>query len=116
MNIIQSPTTACHWCGGEHPSEACQGPSTSKQVNAIGNNFQPPQLNPFSNTYNAGWKQHPNFGWGGKPPQQQNFQQQPRPPQQQQFQQYQQQQPQQQQQPNAYQIPQKREPSTNDLL
>ena len=54
VNVIQSPTTACYWCGGEHPSEACQGPSTSEQVNVVGNNFQHPQMNPYSNTFNAG--------------------------------------------------------------
>ncbi|XP_057452964.1 uncharacterized protein LOC130744823 [Lotus japonicus] len=25
-----------------------------------------PQNNPYSNTYNAGWRNHPNFSWGGQ--------------------------------------------------
>jgi hypothetical protein len=111
VNVIQAPNSACNWCGGDHPSEACQGPATTEQVNAMGNNFQNPQLNPYSNTYNPGWKQHPNFSWGGKQPQQQFQQQNFQPQQTPQQQQYQQ-----PQQTNAYQIPQKREPSTNNLL
>ena len=69
VNVIQAPPNACNWCGGEHPSEACNGAPTMEQMNTIGNNFQTPQFNPYSNTYNAGWKQHPNLSWGGKPQQ-----------------------------------------------
>ena len=29
----------------------------------MGNFNRQPQNNPYSNTYNPGWKQHPNFSW-----------------------------------------------------
>ncbi|KAK5811958.1 hypothetical protein PVK06_027350 [Gossypium arboreum] len=35
------------------------------QLNYMGNNPRS-QNNPYSNTYNAGWKNHPNFSWGGQ--------------------------------------------------
>ena len=31
----------------------------------MGNNPQP-QNNPYSTTYNAGWRNHPNFSWGSQ--------------------------------------------------
>ncbi|KAA3456838.1 Transposon Ty3-I Gag-Pol polyprotein [Gossypium australe] len=54
-------------------------------MNYIGNNFIS-NNNPYGNTYNLGWRNHPNFSWGGQgnqgnqrqqPPQ--NFQNQPYP-------------------------------------
>ena len=32
-----------------------------EQVQYMGNNKSRPQNNPYSNTYNAGWRNHPNF-------------------------------------------------------
>ena len=37
----------------------------NEQLNYIGNNPRP-QNNPYSNTYNAGWRNHPNFSWSGQ--------------------------------------------------
>ncbi|KAG8493081.1 hypothetical protein CXB51_010415 [Gossypium anomalum] len=37
-----------------------------EQVNYMGNNNCRSQNNPYSNTYNAGWRNHPNFSWGGQ--------------------------------------------------
>ncbi|KAG8485620.1 hypothetical protein CXB51_018935 [Gossypium anomalum] len=52
-----------------------------EQVNYMGNNNFRSQNNPYSNTYNAGWKNHPNFSWGGqgnqRPQNPQGFQQPP---------------------------------------
>ncbi|MED6203000.1 hypothetical protein PIB30_111211, partial [Stylosanthes scabra] len=39
--------------------------STTEQVNYLGNQFRLPQNDPYSNTYNPGWRNHPNFSWGG---------------------------------------------------
>ncbi|KAG8499370.1 hypothetical protein CXB51_005835 [Gossypium anomalum] len=40
------------------------GPSMeNEQMNYMGNNPRP-QNNPYNNTYNAGWRNHPNFSWG----------------------------------------------------
>jgi hypothetical protein len=33
-----------------------------EQVNAF-NNFQKPSSGPYSETYNLGWRNHPNFSW-----------------------------------------------------
>ena len=53
-------------CGGGHASLECQGgfsqDSSIEQLNAF-NNFQRNQRNPYSNTYNPGWRNHPNFSW-----------------------------------------------------
>src|SRR5262249_19608220 len=43
-----------------------------EQVDYAGNFQRSPQNNPYSNTYNPGWRNHPNFSWSN--------QQNPRPP------------------------------------
>src|SRR3954464_7462233 len=86
------PTQAvnCDICGGPHFAMHCV--ATAQQVEEI--NFLK-QNNPYSNTYNPGWKNHPNFSWKDQQgndqkqgiipyqPQQQQY----RPPQQQPYQQ-----------------------------
>ncbi|XP_058764431.1 uncharacterized protein LOC131637882 [Vicia villosa] len=54
------PTQAvnCEICGGPHFAVHCV--VTAQQVEEI--NFLK-QNNPYSNTYNPGWKNHPNFSW-----------------------------------------------------
>jgi hypothetical protein len=34
-----------------------------EQANYVGQNNYPPKNNSYSNTYNAGWRNHPNFSW-----------------------------------------------------
>jgi hypothetical protein len=34
-----------------------------EQANYMGQNNYPPKNNPYSNTYNPGWRNHPNFSW-----------------------------------------------------
>jgi hypothetical protein len=52
-----------------------------RQANYVGQNNYPPKNNPYSNTYNAGWRTHPNFSWSNTQNvqnpqrQQRNFQQ-----------------------------------------
>ena len=36
-----------------------------ESVNFVGN-YQRNQNNPYSNTYNPGWRNHPNFSWGNQ--------------------------------------------------
>ncbi|XP_024962481.1 uncharacterized protein LOC112502721 [Cynara cardunculus var. scolymus] len=48
----------CVYCGGGHPFDHC--PSNSESVNYVGNENR---SGPFSQTYNPGWRQHPNFSW-----------------------------------------------------
>ncbi|XP_050897217.1 uncharacterized protein LOC127104044 [Lathyrus oleraceus] len=49
---------SCEICGGPHFAMHCV--ATAQQVEEI--NFLK-QNNPYSNTYNPGWKNHPNFSW-----------------------------------------------------
>ncbi|KAG8491810.1 hypothetical protein CXB51_015017 [Gossypium anomalum] len=77
------PVMRCNSSGGGLPTEYPPfNPTTEKeQVNYIGNNNFRSQNNPYSNTYNAGWKNHPNFSWSGqgnqRPQNPQGFQQPP---------------------------------------
>ncbi|KAK8984542.1 hypothetical protein V6N11_047763 [Hibiscus sabdariffa] len=69
---------ACGICTQtDHPTDSC--PSLQDEtVNAVGNFPGPPQrpYNPYSNSYNPGWRDHPNLSYAPKPTYQ------PRPPQQ----------------------------------
>src|SRR3954470_19119981 len=58
----------CEICGGPHFSMHCV--ATQEQVEQI---HMLRQNNPYANTYNPGWKNHPNFAWKD---QQGNFQKQ----------------------------------------
>ncbi|XP_050919174.1 uncharacterized protein LOC127136685 [Lathyrus oleraceus] len=84
------PTQAsnCEICGGPHLTAHCV--ATAQQIEEI--KFLR-QNNPYSNTYNPGWKNHPNFSWKDQQGNVQNqpLQQQFRPQQQQPYQQPQQQ-------------------------
>ncbi|XP_062102905.1 uncharacterized protein LOC133813888 [Humulus lupulus] len=70
----------CKLCGGPHLYEQCTTanmygnmPVNQAQVQAVGN-FQRPYQNPLSNTYNPGWRNHPNFSWRNNQGQQSQFQ------------------------------------------
>ena len=68
-----APSPLCDRCGLlEHVSENCQvgNPFAPPHVEhaAYVNNFQPrPNHDPYSNSYNPGWKQHPNFSYRTDP-------------------------------------------------
>ncbi|KAK8680587.1 hypothetical protein V6N13_109529 [Hibiscus sabdariffa] len=72
---------ACGICTmTDHPTDSC--PALQEEtVNAVGNFPGPPQrpYNPYGNTYNPGWRDHPNLGYA--PTQRTNPTYQPRPPQ-----------------------------------
>src|SRR5262249_30939398 len=58
----------CELCGvNGHKSIDCQAGNPfsqpMEQVDYAGNFQRPPQNNPYSNTYNPGWRNHPNFSW-----------------------------------------------------
>ncbi|KAJ4718833.1 DNA-directed DNA polymerase [Melia azedarach] len=64
---IHIPQVVCELCSGNHPSTDCQvgnpfAPSSSEQVSYVGN-YNQQNNNPYSNTYNQGWRNHPNFSW-----------------------------------------------------
>ena len=49
-------------CNGTHRFESC--PSNPESVCYVGNMNR--NNNPCSNTYNPGWRQHPNFSWSNQ--------------------------------------------------
>ncbi|XP_073153976.1 uncharacterized protein [Henckelia pumila] len=57
----------CEKCGAEHFTKDCQTFSQPEGVMAshMGNQNRP-RNDPFLNSYNTGWRQHPNFSWGGQ--------------------------------------------------
>jgi hypothetical protein len=79
---------SCDFCGQPHANGECM-PEGSEEAKYLANYRKPnPNNNPYSNTYNPSWSQHPNFSWGGNQSQgegsnqapQQQAQQQPPPP------------------------------------
>jgi len=61
VNAVATPSP-CNVCGGPHNNGDCSN-WQQEQVNYMGNNNMQ-NNNPYSNTYNAGWRNHPNLGWG----------------------------------------------------
>ncbi|KAL5569743.1 hypothetical protein UlMin_026318 [Ulmus minor] len=65
-------TVSCVFCGGGHIYDDC--PNNPVSVNYVGNynagNYNSGNYNrgnnPYSNTYNLGWRQHPNFSWSNQ--------------------------------------------------
>ncbi|MED6224438.1 hypothetical protein PIB30_084003 [Stylosanthes scabra] len=60
-------TITCGLCRDAHENQNCcllRDETPLEQANYMGNQpRQPYDLN--SNTYNSGWRNHPNLGWGG---------------------------------------------------
>ncbi|XP_031264274.1 uncharacterized protein LOC116122580 [Pistacia vera] len=58
----------CDFCGEDHPNHECQSGnmfavnSMPDHANYV-SNFRRPNNNPYSETYNLGWRNHPNFSW-----------------------------------------------------
>ena len=72
--LVSQPNTKptpeiCAYCGMHgHSVNSCMNmesdPAHQEEVNFMGTYGQQRQkLDPFSNTYNPGWKHHPNFAW-----------------------------------------------------
>ncbi|KAG8492848.1 hypothetical protein CXB51_010174 [Gossypium anomalum] len=82
-SLVTGKIGAAKVCGictmPNHPTDSCPmlQDETGAQVNAINNLPGPPQrpYNPYGNTFNSGWRDHPNLSYGNK---NQNYQ--PRPP------------------------------------
>ena len=117
MNAPQHQMVRCEFCGGNHDSIDCQVSASSKQVHSLGNfqggqnNYQRPiqnqfpnrgqdrflkpqanpQNDPYSSTYNPGWRNHPNFSY-------KNQNQEPTPP------------------PPEFQAPQEKKSDLEDLI
>ncbi|XP_076941005.1 uncharacterized protein LOC143610368 [Bidens hawaiensis] len=55
---LVKPKTKCDTCGGEHKTKYCQQSMMVEEVDFISR-----QNNTYRNTYNLGWRNHPNFSW-----------------------------------------------------
>ncbi|XP_062109879.1 uncharacterized protein LOC133821751 [Humulus lupulus] len=85
---VMQAQTMCELCGGPHAYEKFQYADVNnmplEQAQAIGNFPRQNNNNPYSNFYNQGWRNHPNFSWkndqqgqSSVQPSQQPFQQPP---------------------------------------
>lgn len=66
LNVASVSHLVCDFCAGNHPSMECQAGNpfqvnAPNQVNYVAANQRP--YNPNSNSYNQGWRNHPNFSW-----------------------------------------------------
>ncbi|XP_062119320.1 uncharacterized protein LOC133833078 [Humulus lupulus] len=61
---IQSAEVSCVYCGDGHTFENC--PSNPASICYVGNQNFNCNNNPYSNSYNPAWRQHPNLSWGGQ--------------------------------------------------
>ncbi|KAH9743430.1 hypothetical protein KPL70_003294 [Citrus sinensis] len=62
--VKQVAKLSCVYCGEEHKFDNC--PRNLASVNYVSNYNRQSQNNPYSNTYNLEWKQHPNFLWSNQ--------------------------------------------------
>ncbi|KAL2471449.1 Uncharacterized protein Adt_39585 [Abeliophyllum distichum] len=63
-NIVQMSLPICATCGANHKSSECllaTAEASSPEQATYAQNFQLQQNNPYSQTYNPGWKNHQNF-------------------------------------------------------
>ncbi|KAJ9189873.1 hypothetical protein P3X46_001124 [Hevea brasiliensis] len=71
----------CSGSGLGHATDMCpalQEDESMQHANAVGHYGQPQRrYDPFSNTYNPGWQDHPNFSYGNQPVQNRYQQQRP---------------------------------------
>jgi hypothetical protein len=73
-----APPQVCALCSQfDHTTDTCPLYSSAdqEQANYVGQNNYPPKNNPYSNTYNPRWQNHPNFSWSNNQGQQRNPQQ-----------------------------------------
>ena len=59
--VNQVVEVSCVYCGEGHLYDNCLG--NPAPVIYVGNFNRQNQRNPYLNTYNLGWRQHPNFSW-----------------------------------------------------
>ncbi|KAK8698039.1 hypothetical protein V6N13_114171 [Hibiscus sabdariffa] len=62
-DVREAKALSCVHCEGNHHATDC--PVMHKQASYVGN-FNRNSNNPYSNTYNPGWRQHPNFSWNNQ--------------------------------------------------
>ena len=72
VNDLFASHPACFNCqSNSHPGEYCpavpSGDLMQEHAHVLGQN-KPPTKAPYGNTYNLGWRNHPNLSWKPKPP------------------------------------------------
>ncbi|MED6153217.1 hypothetical protein PIB30_099570, partial [Stylosanthes scabra] len=76
MGTQVETTSTCVLCGDAHENQNCsllRDEIPLEQANYMGNQPRQP-YDSNSNTYNPGWRNHPNLGWGGNQQSKNNFQ------------------------------------------
>ncbi|MED6154397.1 hypothetical protein PIB30_112021, partial [Stylosanthes scabra] len=79
MGTQVETTSTCGLRGDAHENQNCnllRDEIPLEQANYMGNQPRQP-YDPNSNTYNPGWRNHPNLGWGGNQHAKNNFQNRP---------------------------------------
>ncbi|KAK2436917.1 hypothetical protein QL285_021877 [Trifolium repens] len=62
-NVSQVQDVRCDFCQGPHANGMCSAEANAEEAN-YADGYQ--KNNPFSGTYNPGWKDHPNLSWGNQ--------------------------------------------------
>ncbi|KAL4386655.1 hypothetical protein GQ457_09G019260 [Hibiscus cannabinus] len=62
-DVREAKALSCNHCEGNHHANDC--PVMHEQASYLGN-YNRNSNNPYSNTYNPGWRQHPNFSWNNQ--------------------------------------------------
>ncbi|KAL4342153.1 hypothetical protein GQ457_08G025220 [Hibiscus cannabinus] len=62
-DVREAKALSCIHCEGNRHATDC--PVMHEQANYLGN-YNRNSNNPYSNTYNPGWRQHPNFSWNNQ--------------------------------------------------
>ncbi|XP_048140761.1 uncharacterized protein LOC125316465 [Rhodamnia argentea] len=69
-SVLKIQGSTCEFCNGSHASDECQVGNPfahpPENTNFVGNFSRPLRNNPYSNTYNPGWRNHPNFSWSNQ--------------------------------------------------
>ena len=68
MHKVKESPLACEQCHGPHPTSQClmmnaMGDLTIEQAQYMAKFPQNKNFNPYGQSYNLGWKNHPNFSW-----------------------------------------------------
>ena len=64
VHALNSSNGVCEQCGDSHLSSFC--PMNAESAQFIGNHNPSQRNNPYSNSYNPGWRNHPNFSWNNQ--------------------------------------------------
>ena len=62
MHAVHATLVVCVDCQDVHLPDHCPLYAAQESVNYMGK-FPNSNNNPYSNTYNPGWRNHPNFSW-----------------------------------------------------